>query len=37
MRILMLLEKRFPPDIRVENEAASLLEAGHEVHLLCSG
>ena len=33
----MLLEKRFPPDIRVENEAASLLDAGHEVHLLCRG
>lgn len=31
----MLLERRFPPDIRVENEAATLLEAGHEVHLLC--
>ena len=36
MRILMLLEERFPPDIRVENEAASLLDAGHEVHLLCT-
>ena len=32
----MLLEARFPPDIRVENEAASLLDAGHEVHLLCT-
>ena len=37
MRILMLLETTFPPDIRVENEAASLLRAGHEVHLLCRG
>jgi glycosyltransferase involved in cell wall biosynthesis len=35
MRILMLLTNRFPPDIRVENEAASLLGAGHDVHLLC--
>jgi glycosyltransferase involved in cell wall biosynthesis len=33
----MLLTKRFPPDIRVENEAASLLGAGHAVHLLCRG
>lgn len=31
----MLLSKRFPPDIRVENEAATLLGAGHDVHLLC--
>jgi glycosyltransferase involved in cell wall biosynthesis len=36
LRILMLLEKPFPPDIRVENEAASLLDAGHDVHLLCT-
>ena len=35
MRILMLLDHGFPPDIRVENEAIALLEAGHEVHLLC--
>jgi glycosyltransferase involved in cell wall biosynthesis len=32
----MLLDQRFPPDIRVENESASLLHAGHEVHILCS-
>jgi glycosyltransferase involved in cell wall biosynthesis len=32
----MLLQHAFPPDIRVENEAASLLAAGHDVHLLCS-
>jgi glycosyltransferase involved in cell wall biosynthesis len=37
VRILMLLAKRFPPDIRVENEAASLLQVGHDVHLLCRG
>jgi glycosyltransferase involved in cell wall biosynthesis len=35
MRVLMLLENRFPPDIRVEGEMAALLGAGHEVHLLC--
>ena len=35
MRILMLLANRFPPDIRVENEVATLLAAGNEVHLLC--
>jgi len=31
----MLLDSEFPPDIRVENEAQSLLDAGHEVHILC--
>jgi glycosyltransferase involved in cell wall biosynthesis len=34
MRILMLLDTEFPPDIRVENEAQSLLDDGHEVHIL---
>lgn len=34
MRILMLLDSEFPPDIRVENEARSLTDAGHEVHIL---
>jgi glycosyltransferase involved in cell wall biosynthesis len=34
MLILMLLDTEFPPDIRVENEAQSLIDAGHEVHLL---
>ncbi len=34
MRILMLLDSEFPPDIRVENEAQILLDAGHEVHIL---
>jgi len=34
MRILMLLDTEFPPDIRVENEAKSLLDYGHEVHIL---
>lgn len=35
LRVLMLLEGSFPPDVRVENEAASLLDDGHDVHLLC--
>jgi glycosyltransferase involved in cell wall biosynthesis len=35
MNILMLLDSEFPPDIRVENEAQSLLAAGHSVHILC--
>jgi len=32
--ILMVLDHRFPPDIRVENEARSLLAAGFAVSLL---
>ena len=36
-RILMLLDHAFPPDIRVENEALSLIEAGFEVGLLAIG
>lgn len=35
MRIGMVLDQPFPPDIRVEKEAYSLTRAGHEVHLLC--
>ena len=35
MRIGMILDKTFPPDPRVENEAISLIEAGHEVYLFC--
>ena len=31
----MLLNEEFPPDFRVEKEAKSLMEAGHEVHILC--
>jgi glycosyltransferase involved in cell wall biosynthesis len=33
MRIGMILDNSFPPDIRVENEALSLIKAGHEVIL----
>ncbi|MCY3614853.1 MAG: glycosyltransferase, partial [Bacteroidetes bacterium] len=33
-RILMILDQPFPPDIRVENEASALAEAGFEIVLL---
>jgi len=36
MKILMVLESEFPPDVRVENEILALSDAGHEVHLACS-
>jgi glycosyltransferase involved in cell wall biosynthesis len=36
MKILMILESEFPPDVRVENEMLALTEAGHKVHLACS-
>ncbi len=35
MNIAMILETPFPPDVRVENEARVLAEAGHRVHILC--
>ncbi|WP_372950513.1 glycosyltransferase [Mariniphaga sp.] len=35
MKILMVLNSHFPPDSRVEKEAISLLEEGHEVHIIC--
>ena len=35
MRIGMILDKVFPPDPRVENEASALINAGHEVFLFC--
>lgn len=35
MKVLMVLEREFPPDERVEKEAISLIEAGHEVFLAC--
>lgn len=34
LNILMVLDKKFPTDIRVENEATSLIRAGHKVGLL---
>ena len=35
MKIGMILDRVFPPDIRVEKEARTLIKAGHEVYLLC--
>ncbi len=35
MRIGMILDKTFPPDPRVENEAVALIHAGHQVFLFC--
>jgi glycosyltransferase involved in cell wall biosynthesis len=37
MKILMVLERDFPPDLRVENEIKSLINAGHTVSLACYG
>jgi glycosyltransferase involved in cell wall biosynthesis len=31
----MVLDREFPPDIRVENEIEALIHAGHEVHIAC--
>ena len=31
----MILDAPFPPDPRVENEAVSLVKAGHQVFLFC--
>ena len=33
----MVLDKRFPPDIRIEKAARYLIKHGYEVHLLCVG
>lgn len=35
--ILMILDKSFPPDLRVENEARTLVDAGYEVSILAIG
>ena len=35
MKIGMILDASFPPDPRVENEAVSLVDNGHEVFLFC--
>lgn len=37
MNILLVRTTGFPPDLRIEKEAQSLLQAGHSVHLLCAG
>jgi glycosyltransferase involved in cell wall biosynthesis len=34
MKICMLLENFFPPDIRVEKEARALKKAGHQIYIL---
>jgi glycosyltransferase involved in cell wall biosynthesis len=34
MKILMLLDSEFPPDVRVESEANSLIQQGHSVTIL---
>jgi hypothetical protein len=36
MKILMVLESEFPPDMRVENEINSLSKDGHMIHLACT-
>lgn len=35
MNIGMILDNSFPPDPRVENEASTLIGAGHKVYLYC--
>ncbi len=35
MKIGMILDKAYPPDPRIDNEATSLIKAGHEVYLYC--
>lgn len=35
MRVGMILDKVFPPDPRVENEAVALIKSGHQVFLFC--
>lgn len=35
MKIGMILDESFPPDPRVQNEAISLIDHGHEVFLFC--
>ena len=34
-KVIMILERDFPPDLRVENEISALLEKGIEVHVAC--
>ena len=36
MKILMVLEGNFPPDVRVEKEIKSLINSGHKIVLACS-
>ncbi len=36
LKVCMLLQTDFPPDIRVSKEARTLLENGAEIHLVCN-
>lgn len=36
LKVCILLQSDFPPDIRFSKEARSLAKAGYEVHLLCN-
>jgi len=35
MKVLMVLDREFPPDLRVENEIEALSVKGKEIHLAC--
>jgi glycosyltransferase involved in cell wall biosynthesis len=35
LKIGMILDQEFPPDIRVENEAITLVKNGFSIHILC--
>lgn len=35
MKILMILDREFPSDLRVENEIETLQQKSHEIHLAC--
>jgi glycosyltransferase involved in cell wall biosynthesis len=37
MKILMITNHEYEPDIRIRREAEGLIEAGHEVHVACRG
>lgn len=37
MKILMITDNQYEPDIRIRREAEGLVEAGHEVHVACRG
>ena len=34
-KVCMVLDREFPPDLRVENEIDTLLSAGYEIDILC--
>jgi glycosyltransferase involved in cell wall biosynthesis len=35
LKVLMILDREFPPDKRVENEIETLIKAGYVVHIAC--